>query len=202
MKLGIETESWHPSRPTGPFPAVMFCRAPMAASWVWWRTLRAISDRYMRIVMLLHSHSMPRGLAFSSRRGHFRAECWEETLYELQLISYHWVHQEPAIKQQIYIIYCVSVSFFSSLLVHFKRLSIYSLLQHHHAVNSHHQKEFTQSSAVTEQLQCRCLLKGSDGHAETCEKGFIQSKVLDFWCTVPACGCVSVCTRYLTMPIR
>lgn len=63
---------------TAPFPAVMFCRAPTAASWVWGRTLQAISDRYMRTVMALQSHSMPRGFAFSSSRGLRRSRCCGE----------------------------------------------------------------------------------------------------------------------------
>lgn len=85
-----------PPHLTAPFPAVIFCRAPTAASWVWWRTLRAISDKYMRIAMALHSHSMPRGLAFSSSRGHVRSKCCRETVDELQVIS----HQQEAANMQ------------------------------------------------------------------------------------------------------
>jgi len=65
---------------TMPCPAVMFCRAPSAASWVKLHTLRAIRDRYMRTVMALHSHSTPRGLAFSSSRGQWCSRAWENTV--------------------------------------------------------------------------------------------------------------------------
>ena len=58
---------------TMPCPAVMFCSAPSAASWVKLLPLRAIRDRYMRTVMALHNHSMPCGFAFSSSRGRCRS---------------------------------------------------------------------------------------------------------------------------------
>lgn len=76
---------------TSPLPAVMFCRAPTAASWVLWRTLQAIRERYMRTVMVLHSHSMPWGFGLSSSRGHCRCTFYRETVCELQLVFSHWV---------------------------------------------------------------------------------------------------------------
>lgn len=84
----------HGSGLTAPFPAVMFCRAPTAASWVQWRTLRAMRDKYIRMVMALHSHSMPRGLAFSSSRGRCRSSCcgensvWAEVSWFLEVTGF------------------------------------------------------------------------------------------------------------------
>lgn len=60
----------------------MFCSAPTAATLVKSHVLQANSDMYILTLIVLHSHSMPWGLAFFSSRGSWRSVDWEETAYE------------------------------------------------------------------------------------------------------------------------